>query len=119
VRFTSILTTEDIPSMPHHIATMQGASLVMPRQTVKVEVYIREVIAYKPFPRCWFWQRRNLVRCAANDACEQENSKFGSTNNTATYPEVMSRNVRDYPWLFSPNRTACNRNRCFPQKREW
>jgi len=30
----------------------------------------------------------------------------------------MSRNVREYPGLFNPNRTACNHNRSFPQKRE-
>jgi len=49
----------------------------MLRQTVKVEVYVREVIAYRSFLKCWFWQRRNLIRCAFDDACEQENSKFG------------------------------------------
>jgi len=48
----------------------------MLRQTVKVEVYVREVTVNKSFPRCCFWQRRNLVRCASDDAYEQENSKF-------------------------------------------
>jgi len=74
---TSTLTTEDIPSMQHHIATTHAASLVMLRQTGKVEVYVRGVIAYKSFPRCWFWQRKNHVRCASDDACEQKSSKFG------------------------------------------
>jgi len=73
----------------------------MLRQTVKVKVYVREVVAYKSFPKCWFWQRRNLIRCASDDASEQENSKFRWTNNPATYPEDMNGNVRDYPGLFS------------------
>ena len=36
-------------------------------------------------------------------------------NYSATWPGVMSRNVREYPGLFSPNRTACNHNRNFPR----
>jgi len=34
------------------------------------------------------------------------------------YLEVISRNFRDYPELCSPNRTACNHNKRFHQKRE-
>ena len=46
MRLTSILTTEGIPSMPHHIEEGDNAvaSLVMLHQTVKVEVYVREVM---------------------------------------------------------------------------
>ena len=31
----------------------------------------------------------------------------------------MSRSIRDYPGITRPNRTTCNHNRSFPQKREW
>jgi len=49
--------------MPHHILDGDNvaASMVMLRQTVKVEVYVREVI-----------QTRNLVRCSSDEAREQK-----------------------------------------------
>jgi len=27
---------------------------------------------YESFRMCWFWQTRNLVRCASDEACEQK-----------------------------------------------
>jgi len=55
--------------MPHHIEDGDNvaANMVMLRQTVKVEVYVPEVIR-----TCWFWLTRNLVRCASGEACEQK-----------------------------------------------
>jgi len=90
--------------------------LCMLRQTVKVEVYVREVIQVisnvliltnkKPRQMCIWWGMQ--VR------------KFKIwMNKWSCYFEVMSRNVRDSPELCSPDRTACNHNRSFTQKREW
>jgi len=117
VRLTSILTTEGIPSLPHHIehGDNVAANLVILRQTFKVEVYVREVIQVvsnvliltNKEPRCmcitWSMRARKFKIWMNKGSC---------------YLEVMSL-VRNYPELCSRNRTSCNHNRSFPQKREW
>ena len=118
MRLTSILTTEGIPSMPHHIEDGDNvaASLVLLRQTVNLEVYVREVIqvvstvlilTIKELRQmCIWWGMRAR--------------KFKIwMNKWSCYLEVISRKVRAYPELCNPNRTACNRNRSFPRKRKW
>jgi len=74
VLWTSISTTEGIPSMPHHIQDgddVKAGSLVMLHQIVKVEVYVPEVIQV-----CSFCYSCCCVAFATRFQIKQINSIF-------------------------------------------
>jgi len=57
VGLKNILTTGDIPAMPHHIHDGDNVGKYA-RQSKWKFMYGKW---YKLFRKCWFWQRRNLV----------------------------------------------------------
>ena len=71
--------------MPHHIEDGDNVAASMVTM-LWWSCYARQWKwkLYKSFRTCWFWQMKNLVRCASDEECEQKNSKYGWTNDPAT-----------------------------------